>query len=410
MKANKRGRGQGRVYIHGNFWWADITFLGTRRRSRVAPACSDKEMNKKMKKQAEAVLAKWITEISENKFLNVKRDCHTTFGVLADKYLEWAKEKHCSYKISDVYFVEALRKYFGDRRMAEISRQDIERYKNRRLNDGAGNSSINHELATLRRMFNLAIKFWEHPDNKQEFLFDGRNPAEGFEKLAEESRERKLSKGELIKLVEHIRARLGLVSNPEVVPVTNGRDRKGYRRLLDFILVAVMTGMRKGEIKGLKFGSSEIHLSDTDPMDNFVHLPGKRTKSGKPRIVFLNRTAKSILSRPFDFSYEPRHLWETVRTDAGLGDVTIHDLRRSFASYLEAIGSIGHFTIQALLGHKVAGQLKTTSIYVRADLEKMREAMDRLEMYLELMSPIGGHRSAQFNGNGVADSCVTRYN
>jgi len=333
-----------------------------------------------------------------------------TFAALAEKYLEWAKEKHCSHEVSDIYFVGALRKYFGDRFIIEISRQDIERYKNHRLNAGAGNSSINHELATLRRMFNLAIKFWEHPDNKQEFLFNGRNPAEGFEKLPEESRERKLTKGDLIKLVNHLMARAGLAKDEKIKPVTNGRDLKGYRRLLDFILVAVMTGMRKGEIKGLKFGSQEIHLSDTDPMDNFVHLPGKRTKSGKPRIVFLNRTAKSILSRPFDFSYEPRHLWETVRTDAALGDVTIHDLRRSFASYLEAMGSIGHFTIQALLGHKVAGQLKTTSIYVRADLEKMREAMDRLEMYLELSSPVGGHRSAQFNGNGVADSCVSRYN
>ena len=171
-----------------------------------------------------------------------------------------------------------------------------------------------------------------------------------------------------------------------------------------------MTGMRKGEIKGLKFGSQEIYFSDTDPVDNFVHLPGKRTKSGKPRIVFLNKTAKSILSRYFDFSYEPRHLWETVRTETGLGDVTIHDLRRSFASYLEAIGSIGYFTIQALLGHKVAGQFKTTAIYVRADLEKMREAMDRLETYLELAPVIGGHRSAQINSDVVAESSVSHYN
>ena len=148
-------------------------------------------------------------------------------------------------KSSAIYFVEALGLYFRDRPIADISRQDIERYKKHRLDDGAGNSTINHELATLRRMFNLAIKFWEHPDNKQEYIFNGRNPAEGFDKLPEEPRERKLTKGELIKLVNHLMARAGLVRDEKVKPVTNGRDLKGYKRLLDFILFAVMTGMRK---------------------------------------------------------------------------------------------------------------------------------------------------------------------
>jgi len=45
-------------------------------------------------------------------------------------------------------------------------------------------------------MFNKAIKDWEHPDSKQAYLFEGRNPAERFKKLSEEKRKRYLTKGE----------------------------------------------------------------------------------------------------------------------------------------------------------------------------------------------------------------------
>jgi len=52
-------------------------------------------------------------------------------------------------------------------------------------------------------------------------------------------------------------------------------------------------------------------------MDNYIYLMGKYTKNGEPRIVYLNKISKAILSRDFDLSYEPRHLWETVRTETG---------------------------------------------------------------------------------------------
>lgn len=407
METTKNGRGKGRVYARGNHWWIDITYKGKRRRESVIRISADKDENRARQKQAEAVLAKRITEIVENRFFDVKRDCRTTFLVLADKYLAWAKDHHKS--CSGIYYVRPLKEYFGDRLISDISRQDVERYKKWRQDQGAGNCSVNHELITLSSMFNLAIKLWEHPDNKQAYLFEGRNPVEGFEKLEEESRDRYLTKGELVKLVDHILARLGKVKNPEIKPLTNGRDRKGYKRLLDFIMIAVTTGMRKGEIKSLTFGSKDIHFSKDDPMNNYIRLPGKRTKNGKPRNVYLNRISKAILEKPFDFNYEPRHLWETVRAEVGLKDVTIHDFRRTFATYLNSIG-VGAFTLAALMGHQVPG-FDVTSIYVRPDLEKMQEAMDKLEMHLlELIPVISGTIVAQNENSGISESVVSRYN
>jgi len=57
-----------------------------------------------------------------------------------------------------------------------------------------------------------------------------------------------------------------------------------------------------------------------------------------------------------------------------LEDVTIHDFRRTFSTYLNAIG-IGAFTLAAILGHKVPN-FDVTSIYAQPDREKMKEAID----------------------------------
>ncbi|HOW60027.1 MAG TPA: site-specific integrase [Candidatus Omnitrophota bacterium] len=413
METMKKSRGKGRVFTHGNSWWIDISFGGKRRRERIAPIHPDKELNKKVKKQAEAVLAKRIMEIAENRFLDVKLDCRITFAMLADKYLAWTKENHRSN--SDVYYVRPLKERFGNRLISDISREDVDRYKTWRLEQDAGNCTINHELITLSSMFNLAIKRWEHPENKREPLYDGRNPAEGFEKLDEEPRTRYLTKGELVTLVDHILKRLGLVEdhNPDkskrIRKITNGRDLYGYRRLLDFIMIAVTTGMRKGEIQSLRYGSKDIRFSDDDPMENYVRLPGKRTKNGKERKVFLNRISRAILSKEFDFSYEPRHLWGRVRKEVGLEDVTIHDFRRTFATYLNQIG-VNAFTLAALMGHQVPG-FDVTSIYARPDLESMKEAIDRLETHLvELIPVIRGTTTAQSEKSTVAESCASRYN
>jgi integrase len=224
-----------------------------------------------------------------------------------------------------------------------------------------------------------------------------------------------LTKGELVKLVDHILKRLGLVEdhNPDkskrVQKITNGRDLYGYRRLLDFIMIAVTTGMRKGETQSLKYGSKDIHFSDTDPMENYIRLPGKNTKNGKERRVFLNRISKAILSQEFDFSYEPRHLWGRVRKEIGLEDVTIHDFRRTYATYLNQIG-VNAFTLAALMGHQVPG-FDVTSIYARPDLEGMKVAIDKLETYLvELIPVISGTIAAQSEKSIVAEVSVSRYN
>ncbi len=64
--------------------------------------------------------------------------------------------------------------------------------------------------------------------------------------------------------------------------------------------------------------------------------------------------------------------WNTARKQAGLGEVRIHDLRHSFASFLVNSGR-SIYEVQRLLGHT---QLKTTQRYSHLSPETLLNAVD----------------------------------
>ncbi|MBI4397812.1 MAG: hypothetical protein HY586_01650 [Candidatus Omnitrophica bacterium] len=376
---NPKTRGKGRVFPHGNFWWIDITYKGKRCRERIAPL----SLGANGKKLAQAVLAKRLTEIAENKFLDVKRDCKVTFPELANKYLQWAKYNHEACERTDLIYIKHLKAYFVDRLIAEISKEDIERYRIKRRADGVGPYTINHELGALRQMFNLAIEKWEHPQDKTQYLFSGSNPATKFKREYEKSRDRALTKGELVNLMTQLTIKIETEKNPAI--------KKDHQTLLDVILLAVLTGMRKGEIQSLKYGSDDIRI---DGVEN--HLMLRHTKNGSDRYVPLGRIPSEILSRPFNFDYNPKRSFGKLCEDAKVRNLRFHDLRRSFATFLVGLGT-DPFTIAGLLGHELPG-FKVTAIYARPQRDGMIAAIKKLENHLIEAVPSG------FYGTGRAQT------
>ena len=77
--------------------------------------------------------------------------------------------------------VRRLRTYFGGRRALDIDTDQVESYKDQRLEAGAKPATINRELAALKRMFSLAVKgrrgFHYRPYIA---LLDEQNTREGF--------------------------------------------------------------------------------------------------------------------------------------------------------------------------------------------------------------------------------------
>ena len=131
-------------------------------------------------------------------------------------------------------------------------------------------------------------------------------------------------------------------------------SRASRRRQADIIRLLLLTGCRKGEIVNLRWREVEgdtLNLADS--------------KTG-PRKVFLNTPAHAVIERqprtdsPFVFpsprdperAYSPNlPLWYSVRRQAGIEDVRLHDLRHTFASHAVLRG-IPLPVVSRLLGHK----------------------------------------------------------
>ena len=124
-------------------------------------------------------------------------------------------------------------------------------------------------------------------------------------------------------------------------------SRASRRRQADIIRLLLLTGCRKGEIVTLRWREVEgdtLNLADS--------------KTG-PRKVFLNTPARAVIERqprtdsPFVFP-SPRDperacspnlpLWYSVRRQAGIEDVRLHDLRHTFASHAQVAIPLGTLT------------------------------------------------------------------
>jgi hypothetical protein len=80
-------------------------------------------------RQAEAVLGKRRAEIREGRFFAKPKRITTTFSELADAYMEWISPNEAkgiparkrSWKSFDLYATTQLRRYFGDKKLTDIT-------------------------------------------------------------------------------------------------------------------------------------------------------------------------------------------------------------------------------------------------------------------------------------------------
>lgn len=134
---------------------------------------------------------------------------------------------------------------------------------------------------------------------------------------------------------------------------------------LPAIMVAVYTGMRDGEIWGLRWDCVDLEKRQITVKRSFCVKSRKlkETTKGKrirripihPKLIDLLAELKNTTTdgeqviSGFDFSHAARTM-RTIAKRAGVRSITYHDLRHTFATmYMRQGGSI--YTLQALLGH-----------------------------------------------------------
>ena len=217
---------------------------------------------------------------------------------------------------------------FGSLPLDRIDRAGVTRWFDEYSRTAPGGA--NHALGVLLRILNHAVACG-HLDT---------NPARGVKRNPRPKLTRFLSREEIGRL------------HRELDRFTSARPSRA--RQADIIRLLLLTGCRKSEVVTMRWQDM-----DGDTL-NLIDA-----KTG-PRQVLLNAPARAILERQprsgsaFVFPSPRVHgrplcsdlsLWYSVRREAGIEDVRIHDLRHTYASHAVLQG-VPLPVVSRLLGHK----------------------------------------------------------
>ncbi len=302
---------------------------------------------------AGAALGKRKVEIAENKFFDIKREEKIKFEDFSDEYFRLhSKVNNARSGREDFHNINMLKKFFAGKCLDEITPKQIEEFKAVRANE-VSPASINRQLACLKSIFNKAIAW-------RKFL--GTNPVKGVKLFRENNqRLRFLEKEEIGRL---------LACCP--------------KHIKPLIVVALNTGMRRGEILGLKW-------SNVDLKRDIIYL--LNTKNGEKREIPMNAYVKNaLMSVPRDTEGELifftgngrlfkdfRKSFFTALKKSDIKGFRFHDLRHTFASHLVMSG-IDLNTVRELLGHK---SIKMTLRYAHLSPHHKKAAVSVLTKMMD---------------------------
>jgi len=343
--------GQGRIYRRNKVWYLDYWVDQVRIRERYGSN----------KQEALRELAARRTDIDRGARGAEKKEI-VHFSDFAKDFLKIKESAH-SYRSMKGY-LKPMTKFFGETPLSKITPELVETYKQRRLKERIRcaqianeppktrerqGSSVNRELAILKNIFTIAAK---------QRRFRGENPVKAISYMPEQSRDYVLSREEVSRLIE-------------AAGETSGT-------LKSIVLIALNTGLRRGEILGLKW--SQVNFED-----GIVSFA--RTKSVKFHRVPMNPIVLSILSsieRKGEFVFPGRwgrgHLidvkkeFSAARKKAGLPDLHFHDLRHCAGTYMATAG-VPLTTVQQILGHR---DIRTTTRYINPNDESRRKPVNAL--------------------------------
>lgn len=255
-----------------------------------------------------------------------------TYDAFFDEYyLPYAKSHKRSWDRDEELYRLRICPTFGQRRLNDVSRLQIQKFHAKLMNEGLAPATANHHIKLIRRMLNLAIE-WN--------VISGPNPASRIEMFAEDNQiERYMNDDELQRLLEVLRT----------------DNRRGVCQIALFLL---STGARLNEALSAKWEHVDTHKRTW-------RVPATNSKSKRMRAIPLNDSAITVIN-VLDTKGDYDHLfinkkrklpyvniakvWEDLRNKAGLPKLRLHDLRHQFASFLVNDGQ-SLYTVQQILGH-----------------------------------------------------------
>jgi integrase len=154
--------------------------------------------------------------------------------------------------------------------------------------------------------------------------------------------------------------------------------------IMPIILVALNTGMRRGEIFQLTWDNVSFK-------NNIITVTADTAKSSRKRYINMNKETQRVLEDWNRYSsrvglvfpnpatgkslVEIKSMWVNILKDAGIDNFRFHDLRHTFASNLVMKGA-PLYMVQKLLGHST---LEMTMRYAHLSPDSTAQAVALLD-------------------------------
>jgi integrase len=197
-------------------------------------------------------------EILQGRFKIVPKRGAPTFEILADKYSSLVSI-HKRGHHGERYLIKALKDHFGKYRVSDLTVEDAEKYKTKR-SQSLRPATVNRRLTVAKHKLAKAVE-WEMITE---------NPFRGVRNLEVPKRdERVLSADEEVKLLAAC-------------------DQVRSRLLHPLVMLALNTGMRRGELLGLEW-------SRVDLDQRTIRILNAKSEAGR-RVIPMNTTVHSLLS------------------------------------------------------------------------------------------------------------------
>jgi integrase len=318
-------------------WWISWTDAQGRRRARKTDAQNIT--------QAKQIRAAELTRVEQARILGHAPPGAETFKEVADRYLKYQKARLTpkAYEREESILRLHLAR-FDSLKLSAIRKVDVQRYVTERALEVSA-ASVRRELAVLTHLFSLAVEWEIVPVSPARSVKAPKLPP---------GRVRYLQPTELKAVLE---------ACPD-----------GLRQI---VALLVSTGMRRGEVMGLRY-------LDVDIQNRRILLP--QTKNNTSRVVYLNEMALMVLKSmpagsPGDrvfADWTPNQVtmqFSRVCVRLKILDFSLHDLRHTCASWMRMSGADIH-TVAEQLGHKT---LVMARRYQHLSPAYLGEAVNRLD-------------------------------
>jgi len=261
---------------------------------------------------------------------------------------------------------------FLDYRLDHITQKMIEKWQTDALAKGLKPTSINRALNPLRAIMTIAVE--------KEYLEI--HPLKRCKNLSvqDDMKERYLSAEEETRLRKQLEKR----NHEKSIRLPPDDERIYADHIMPIVLVALNTGMRRGEIFQLTWDNVSFK-------NNIITVAADTAKSSRKRHINMNKEIQRVLNDWNKHSsrvglvfpnpetgkllVDIKSMWVNILKDAEIHNFRFHDLRHTFASNLVMKGA-PLYMVQKLLGHST---LEMTMRYAHLSPDSTAQAVALLD-------------------------------